>query len=65
MQMEHDVDLRVFHFFPDVRANHFDFLFRVAQVPSEESEGEGLEAFHDLEVVPGANLFLRSMVSIG
>lgn len=50
--------LGVSHFLPDIGANDFDFLLRVAQLSCEERVGEGLEPFHDLEEVPRADFFL-------
>lgn len=46
------------HLLPDLVAHDVDFLLRVAEHAGEEGVGEGLEAFHYLEVVPGADFFL-------
>ena len=53
------VHLRVLHLLPNLGTDHIDLLLRVAQLAREKSIGEGFEAFHDLEVIPGADLLLR------
>ena len=50
---------RILHLFPNLRADNINLLLRVAQHAREKSVGESLEAFHDLEVVPGADFFLQ------
>ena len=51
--------LGVLHLLPDLGADDIDLLLRVAQHAREERIGEGFEALHDLEVVPGADFLLR------
>ena len=50
---------RILHLLPDLVANHINLLFRVLQHPREERVGERLETLHDLQVIPGADFFLR------
>ena len=54
---------RILHLFPNLRADNINLFLRVAQHTREESVGESFEAFHDLEVVPGAHFFLRYPIS--
>ena len=49
----------ILHLLPDLVANDVDFLLRVLEHAREEGVGEGLEALHDLQVIPGADFFLR------
>ena len=57
--MKHGMHFRILHFFPDIRTDNLDFRLGHSKVPGEESIGEAFEAFHDLEVVPGADFFLQ------
>ena len=49
---------RILHLLPDLVAHDVDLLARVPEHAGEEGVGEGLEALHDLQVVPGADFFL-------
>ena len=51
--------LRILHFLPNLSTDDIDLLLRVAQHTREKSIGERFETFHDLEIVPGADFFLR------
>ena len=57
--VEVSVHLGVLHLLADLGTDDIDLLLRVAQNAREKSIREGFEAFHDLEVVPGADLLLR------
>ena len=50
---------RILHLLSDLVANDVNLLARVLEHAGEEGVGEGLEALHDLQVVPGADFFLR------
>ena len=50
---------RVLHLLADLAADDVDLLLAVAEDAGEEGVGEGLEALHNLEVVPGADFLLR------
>lgn len=58
LQVKHCVHFRISHLLPDLGADDIDFFLRVPQCAREQCVGESFEAFFDLEVVPGANLFL-------
>lgn len=57
-QMEHCMHIRVLHFSPDVGTDNIDLLLRVSKLASEECIGESFKTLADLQVIPGANLFL-------
>lgn len=50
--------IRVLHFSPDVGTDNIDLLLRVSKLASEECIGESFKTLADLQVIPGANLFL-------
>ena len=50
---------RIPHLLPDLVADHVNLPARVLEHAREEGVGEGLEALHDLQVVPGADFLLR------
>ena len=50
---------RVLHLLPDLVANDINLLLRILEHAREEGVGEGFETLHDLQVVPGADFFLR------
>lgn len=59
LQSEIRMHARILHLLPDLVANDVNLLARVLEHAREERVGEGLEALHDLQVVPGADFFLR------
>ena len=59
LQGEISMHPRILHLLPDLVANDINLLARVLEHAREEGVGEGLEALHDLQVVPGADFFLR------
>ena len=59
LQSKVSMHLRILHLLPDLVTNHINLLFRVLVHPREEPVGEGLETLHDLQVIPGADFFLR------
>ena len=50
----------ILHLLPDLVTDDVDFLLLVAEHAGEEGVGEGFEALHDLQVVPGADFFLSN-----
>ena len=56
---------RILHLLPNLVAHDINLLARVLEHAAEEGVSEGLEALHDLQVVPGADFFLRTLISIG
>lgn len=63
MQVEHGVHLRVLDLLPDLRADGLDFFLGISEMAGEEGESEAFKTFHDLQVVPGADLFLRTLIT--
>ena len=61
LQIEHGVHLRILHLGTDLCTHNIDLLLRIAQLSSEDSVGESLKTFADLQIVPGANFFLLTV----
>ena len=61
IHVEKSMHIRILHFLPNLGTNDIDLLLRVTQHAGEERIGEGFEALHYLEVVPGADVLLQFM----
>lgn len=58
LQVEHGVQVWVLHFLSDAGADDVNFFLFVAKILREEFKSKSFEAFHYLEVIPRADLFL-------
>ena len=64
LQSKVSMHARILHLLPDLVTNDINLLLRVLEHAREERVGEGLETLHDLQVIPGADFFLRSSQSV-
>ena len=60
LQRKISMHARILHLRPDLVAHDVHLLARVPEHAREEGVGEGLEALHDLQVIPGADFLLRT-----
>ena len=60
LQREISMHARILHLGPDLVAHDVHLLARVPEHAREEGVGKGLEALHDLQVIPGADFLLRT-----
>ena len=59
LQSKISMHARILHLLSDLVTNDINLLLRVLEHAREERVGEGLETLHDLQVIPGADFFLR------
>ena len=58
VEIEHSMQLRILQLSPDLSTKHVHLLLRITQLTRKQRVPESLEAFLDLQVVPGSDFFL-------